>query len=421
MNHYTEKLAKILRVDKDIIAGLASRLDAATGKSGVIDQIIQENEKRLVDHLWVLGLNDKSTAHEVFDALISKVESDDLSILNALKISGLPHSETAEIVAKFVLALHPAQTGLFLKYEKAKELLRAEPPQKILSVLGYSSIDELLAKEDLLEVFSALRFFEDSAWLNNTFFKQYEKLTPDDFEERPIQLRALGPKWALAAKEFVEKKFHNISHLKELGVIFIIPIFLGISGETLRTISLLLHYLSEVEYYSELFAGFAKDPSTFANKVISLLRGDVLEHPLPQITDPTKTQVLVVQRYLAKSDVNDWRLFVPHINPEALHWARAKQDLEKVNEILPGFSNGMEFWTTVESAGDFFKTDVGVDVFASFNLVDIVMELVMQKEKTKYFYHHQEAIWNRIFTGYLGEDKVRELTMENILRGWFEI
>src|SRR3989344_8306484 len=184
-NHYTEKLAKILRVDRAIIAGLEARLDAATGKSGVIDQIIKENEKRLVDHLWVLGLNDKSTAHEVFDALISKVESDDLSILNALKISGLPHSETAEIVAKFVLLLHPAKKGFFLKYEKARELLKAEPPKKILSILGYFDIDELLAKEDLLEIFSALRFFEDPKWLNEAFFKQYEKLTPVDFEERP--------------------------------------------------------------------------------------------------------------------------------------------------------------------------------------------------------------------------------------------
>lgn len=411
----------MLRVDKKTISDLEMKLNATTGRVEVIDQIIQENEKRVIDHLWVLGLNDKATAHEVYDALISKVEADDLAILSALKISNLPHSESAKVVANFVSNLHPPKKGFFLKHEKARELLKTEPPKNILSALGYATVEEMLAKEDLLEVFSALRFLEEPEWLNGVFFKQYEKLDPSDFEERSIQVRALSAQWAKAAEKFVAKKYHNVSHLKEMGVIFVIPVFLGISGETLRLISLLLHYLNEVEYYSELFEQLSFDPKTFSAKIISLLRGDVVEHRLPDTKDPKKTQILVVQRYLAKDDENDWRLFFPHINPEALHWERAEQELQLINSRLPGFSNNLEFWTNVGAVGDFFKTDVGTEVFVSFNIVDTVMALVKQKELLKYLYHHQESIWNKIFFGYFGREKVRELSKQHILEGWFEV
>ncbi len=278
----------------------------------------------------------------------------------------------------------------------------------------------MLKNEDLLEVFSALRFLEDSEWLNTVFFKQYEKLTPDDFEERPIQLRALSQKWSKAAEKFVAKKYHNISHLKEMGVIFVIPLFLGISGESLRTISLLLHYLNEVQFYAELFKELISEGGAFAQKLISLLRGDVVERqPVPG--DPNKMPILVVQRYLAKDDENDWRLFAPHINPEALHWERAEEEIQLINTRLPGFSNNLDFWGNCGTVGDFFKTDIGTEALVSFNIVDTAMDLVKQKVLIKYLYHHEEAMWNKIFEEYFGKDQLRVMSKKYLLQGWFEV
>lgn len=421
MNNYTEKIARVLRVDKHVISRLEADLEKATGKMGVFQKIVEENDKLLDDRLRVLGLNRNSTAQEVYDTLISKIEADDLAIFKALKIESLTHSESAQKVVDFIPKLHAPTKGFFLKYEKAKQLLIAEPPKMILKALGYKYVEEMLEKEDLLEVYSALRFLEDSEWQNKVFFKQYETLHPEDFEEREIQLRALGPKWAKAAEKFVAKKYHNVSHLKELGVIFVIPVFLGISGETLRLISLLLHYLNEVQYYAGLFRESAKSEG-FSGKIISLLRGDVLEERLPEpAIEARRPRFLVVQRYLAKDDENDWRLFEPHINPEALHWEKAEEEIQLVNKKLPGFSNNLEFWGGLGAVGDYFKTDTGVEILVSFNLVDTVMALVKQHELIKYLYHHQEAMWNKIFMNYFGLEKLREYTKRNILKGWFEI
>lgn len=417
-NHYAEKVAKFLRVDKRIISDLEERLNQATGKSGVVEKLIKENDKVVDEKLSELSLNRKASAHEVYDALISRIEADDLAILNALNIKGLEFVEMANRVVEFIKNLHQPKQGYVLKLEKAKELLMKEPPKKIMAALGYKKMEEMLMKEDLFEVFAALRFLEDAEWLNTVFFKQYESLTPDDFEERYVQVRALHPKWAKAAEKFVAKKYHNVSHLKELGMIFVIPVFLKISGETLRLISLLLHYSNEVEYYSEMFRDLSKDPKTFAANLISLLRGDVLEK---RPEDGEKAKFLIVQRYLAKDDENDWRLLYPHINPEAIHWEKAEEEIQQINTKLPGFKNNLGFWAGLGTVGDYFKTDIGTEALVSFNLVDTVMALVKQKELIKYLYHQQEALWNKIYTSYFSREHLMETSKKYILKGYFKL
>lgn len=433
-SNYQEKIAKILRTDKKVIENLERDLEKVTGKVGVLKLIAEENEKLLIEKLNVLGLNQDSRSDEIYDALISKIEADDLAIFKYIGAE-YDHQTSAQRTVDFVKKLHSPTRGFFLKKEKAKQLLIAEPPKKILAALGYKYVEEMLQKEDLSEVYSALRFLEDSEWQNKIFFKQYETLHPDDFEERFIELRALDPKWAKAAEKFVAKKYHNVSHLKELGVIFVVPIFLGISGETLRLVSLLLHYLNEVQYYSDLFKGFSQEynsrpkgaglassEATFANKVISLLRGDVIEKRLPRpLAEIRRPRFLVIQRYLAKDDENDWRLFEPHINPEALHWQKAENEIVNIGERLYDFKNSLGFWKDLDTVGDFFKTSSGVDILISLNLVDTVMALVKRKELIKYLYHQQEALWNKIFIGYFGLEKLEEMSKKHILRGWFEV
>lgn len=419
-----DKIAKILRVDKRVVYDLEMALNHVTGRSGILEKILQRNEKLMKDRTASLGLTPGAKASEVYDTLISKLEADDLKICQAIGSCSARGYGAAKNICEFVGKLIKPRKGYFIKLEKAKEFLMAEPPKKILEAMGYATVGEMLQKEELLEVFSALRFLEDQEWLNGIFFKQYEKLKPEDFEVREIQVRPLGEKWATAAEKFVAKKYHNVSHLKELGVIFIIPIFLGMSGETLRLLSLLLHYHHEIEYYSKLFKDFMDlDGADFAPKIISLLRGDVAEEKVKfiDVADSKKSRWLIVQRYLAKGDENDWRLFVPHINPEALHWERAEEDIFRIEKVLPDLKNGLDFWRGLGWVGDFFQTEAGVPILVSFNIVDTVMALVKEQELIKYLYHQQEAMWNEIFAGYFGEEAIEEYSRKYIIKGWFEV
>jgi len=415
-----EKIAKILRTDKDNIRLLEEKLSALTGKKDVMSKIVEENEAIIRNRLDFLGLGRQLTAKEIFDALISKIEADDAQLFKVLGSPSVLLSKDWQRVLEIAQDISDKQKGFFLKQEKAVEFLKNQPPEKILQVLNYKNVDELLEKENIFEIFSALRFVEGNEWLNKIFFKQYENLKPDDFEEREIKVLALPERWAPIAQNFIKHKYHNISHLKELGLIYTIPLSLEISGETMRNLGLIFHYFNEVKFYSDLFKGFSNDANIFAKNLISLLRGDIIDER-PPVSPTEKTQWLIIQRYLAKDDENDWRLFQPHVSPEALHWERAERMLVKAGKVLNNFSADLAFWENLNWAGDYFNTETGIDVLVSFNLIDTAMSLVKQKEFIKYLYHHQEALWNKIFSEYFGEEKMEELMKENIVEGWFEI
>jgi hypothetical protein len=204
-----------------------------------------------------------------------------------------------------------------------------------------------------------------------------------------------------------------------MGIIYVIPLPVEVSGETLRNLALLLHYFNEIPFYSDIIRKFANMPETFVENLKSLLRGDVLDTPLP--TEEGKMPWMVVQRYLAKDDENDWRLFAPHINPEALHWEKAEQLLMVVARSLEGPSADLSFWKGLSWVGDHFKSDAGIDVLVSFNLVDTAMALVQQKEMVKFLYHHQESMWNKIFMEYFGQEKMEAMMKEYIIKGYMEL
>lgn len=418
----SHKISSILRIDHHVIDGLVRDLELTYAKVGVLDNIIEENEVVIRDRLDFLGLGRNVGAYDVYDALISKVEADDIKIFEALSRPNINIPEEAKRVLGLARAVSENRRGFFLKQEVARKFLYNEPPRLIMDALGYETVDAMLAKEDLLEVYSALRFLENSEWLNKIFFKQYEHLTPDDFEERDIIERVLSTKWVSLAENFTKKKRHNVTHLKELGVIFIIPVSLNYSGETLRLVALLCHYFNEINFYNDLFRNFSAEKETFAKNVISLLRGDVIDHRLPQMMQEVRrSNFLIVQRYLAKDDENDWRLFEPHVNPEALHWEKAEKGIVNIPEVLNQVKDGLHFWKDLGWVGDYFKDEVGHDILVSFNLVDTVMSLVKEKEMSKYLYHHQEALWNKIYVSYFGEADMLEKIKQNIIKGWIEV
>ena len=415
-----EKIAKILRAPKEEIKRLEQELGKRTDRKKVLGEIIKENDTAIENRLAELGLGKRRNADKVNRALISKVENDNTSLFESLDKPKLTNRRDLERVLGVALEAANHPKGFFLKKEKAARLLEQEPPKHILKALGYKNVSMMLAKEELSQVFAALRFLEEREWLNNVFFKQYGTLKASDFEERDIAVQVLDARWATRAEPFVRKKLHNVSHLKELGLIFVIPIELGIAGELLRMFSLLLHYLNEVPYYSHLFKKYSKD-ADFSRKIISLLRGSVPEEK--NVGDPDKIQWFIVQRYLAKEDPNDWRLFVPHVNPEGRHWDKAQNMLISAGSILKNFSADLRFWQGLNWVGDYFRSESGGETLVSFNLVDTIMSLVVAQEGSamRYFYHHQEVLWNKIFISYFGEEKMKELVDEHIIKGWFEV
>lgn len=421
----TDYFSKILRTEPTALENIVGLLHRKTGRALILERLQDANELKMKNALERLGLLQSVSAPEILHAITGWVKESEASLLAALKDgqtlspSGPEFETVTGALCNSANAVAGNQRGFFLRTQKAQELLERYPPPNILRAFGCRDTAELLRQENLFEVWAALRFFETKEWMNETFLKGYEELEPADFEERDIRLFVLPKKWLEASEKdeaFVKKKYHNVSHLKEMGVVFVVPVPSEVPGVMLRIFLLLLHYLHEVPFYSHLFRK-ARASENFPAKIISYLRGDVRE--VTEITAPN--QVLVIQRYLAKDDPQDRRLFLAHVNPEAIHWRNAENDLGRYAKNIA--NPILEVWQDLDWVGGFFG-----DSLVSFNLVDSVMSTISGEAgnsqdhiEMKYRYHHQEALWNKIFAEYLGETTVEQLATDNLEKGYFSL
>jgi len=401
------KLAKILNVDEIMLEKLDEDMGKRTGRQGVLEKIGEKNEEVMNSTLNVLNSKNRSAAH-VRSILRQTIFGQEKRLLELVgESSGRTEFEKAAHLAEKIAR---GGKGFFLKKEMAKEILEKRQPEKLFSYLGVRNVSEALKKHDVTEIFSALRFTESDEWMHETFDATYGNFTAKDFEERNIEIRVLGPEWKTVSEQFVAKKHHNVSHLKEFGVIFLNPIRENIPGKFLRDFALLLHYFHEIEFYSKLFRKYSGE-SDFAGKLKMLLRGDV-----PEIYKVEPGEWLIVQRYLAKTNSQDPRLYLPRVNPESIHWARGERDLTSFR--APEAHLDLKIWHDLDWVGGIFEN--GEDEVVSFDLEDNAMSLVsfMEGKDEGFNYHQRESMWTKIFEEYAGGDEEMEkLLLNNFDKG----
>lgn len=411
-----QKIARLLRAPDEMLANLFFQMEKITSKAGVAEKIEKEIEEKVEQKLKGLGLErDKADAQTVEVLILKKTAEADAAFYEFL---GRPDYSSQEGCQKMVETIHGIahlNPGFFLKEEKLRSFLFLNPPKNIMEALGYQNVEEMLAKENIYEIFAALRFVENERWLNETFFRPYHDLNADSFEERETKVMVLSKKWEQIGQKFVGKKLHNISHLKEVGIVFLIPTSeKAKEGMTLETFSLVLHYLHEIDFYCKLFKKYASEPN-FGNNLVKLVSGEVSFNKL----DEGAVNWRIVQRYLAKIDPQDPRLFEPHVNPETVHWLKAEKEMDEFAAKNPQIK--MDFWQGVDDfVGAIFLAGKKGDDIISFDLLDNLISLT-RGGIGKYLYHQQEALWNKIFIEYFGEEKLEEMIIENIEKGVIEL
>ncbi|MDD3735435.1 MAG: hypothetical protein PHO31_03075 [Candidatus Pacebacteria bacterium] len=399
-----QKIAKILRTPENVIYNLQTELEGLTNKKDVLRDLVKINEEKIKDRLQKMNLSSNILAKDVFNGLQKKV-----SRCNDI----FDKKFTLEQLIEAAQDISGKPKGFFISDKKMRDLFFKNPPQNILNILGYKNVEEMFQKEDITELVCALRFAEDSLWLNNVFFRPYNHLQKEDFEEREIKIVILPKKWEKVGRKFVGHKLHNISHLKEFGIIFIIPTE---NINKFEVFTLLLHYLFEIQFYSKLFKRYQNFPN-FGENIISALKGEIIGYPLRY--HGTGKYWQIIQRYLAKDDPNDPRLFEPHVNPEALHWENAERlifDFAKKNKNI---CDEIIFFEELDFVGDYFPENNG-EVLISFDLIDNVISFSKGTSVfEKYLYHQQEALWNEIFKSYVGDgEKLEEILIDNMDKGY---
>ena len=412
------KIAKLLRMpDESRLVDLFEKMGKITGKKNVAEKIYEENQSIVGQRLRELGIGeDKADSQYVEMELLRKTREADEGLHNFL---GNPDYGSQDGCKKLIEVIKEAklgrEEGFFLKEAKMRDFLFLNPPQNTVKALGYKSVKEAMEKESVYHIFAALRFAENERWLNNFFFRPYNDLLADSFETREIRVEVLPEKWRKIGAEYAGKKLHHISHLKEAGIVFIIPAAQdGYPGQSLENFTLIFHYLYEVEFYSRVFRKYAGS-SDFGRKIVDLLAANVSSLPLPK----EGVNWRIIPRYLAKLNESDPRLFEPHINSEPLHWLKAESDIDRLAEKNPQI--GLSFWRGIDDfVGEIFHAGKKGDNLVSFDLIDNLIFL-SRGGIGKYLYHQQEALWNKIFIEFAGLEKMEEILTEKLDKGWIEL
>ncbi len=391
------ELAELLNAKQPLFDLGIEDLEEITKKEGLDQKLDLEIKKKFAQFVnRELGISSEESRGEViYKGLMELIwRQNDLVLDKYLKLE--KNANLDEIISasvSFVEKMKLTRTVFRLKDSKAKELIKKNPPKNIMDLLGYKNVSELLKNERLEEIYGALRFAEGDAWLEE-FNAQYKRLKASDFTTSEIHLIKMPIRWAPLTKKFIEKKKHNVTHLKELGVVLV----LETEDESLRhglvlkVLPLLVHYFYEVHLYSTFFKFRAKT-----------LRGEAFGGLLSEtiIADPKTNLELggehihwrVIQRYFGKLEDADKHpeIFEPHLQPEDLHWDNAQNALAKV---IPELS----IWEDLDYVG-IMKDGLPL----SLNLMDLTLSFANKNRyKEHLFYHFRESLWNEIFGRYMG-------------------
>jgi len=397
-------LRDLLDAEEPTFSASIRQLEEISGKTGADTKLIGDITGMAHENLRQLGLNPAaSTGEEVYNALLGRVEQD---IKRLTKIIGANESEDVRYLVPFMVdaanSVKFNRKVFVIKREKAKEFLRTMPPKQLMEKLGYGTVDQMIAGEDFDEIYTALRFSEGPEWLTK-YNELFKTVTPHDYEERDLRIVVMDhEKYVDLAAHFVQKKLHNVTHTKEMGIIVVVPMHAKtMRGLVLKTLPLLFHYMNEVKLYSTFFKLKSAKPH-FGETVVNTL-----------IADPgSGTQLVgknihwrVIQRYLGKhkEDSVDKIAFEPHVQPEDLHWRRAE-------ELLYQLDPELEFWKDRDYVA------LNYDGFpVAFNLFDVSFAYSNKETyEGRYAYHFRESLWNEIFVRYLGFKNLAAQVLEQL-------
>jgi len=396
-------LRDLLDAEEPVFSMALKQLERASGHPGADAKLIGNILEKAHDRMRKLGLDpSNTTGREFYQALLARIASDNERVTRL--VGATDSSDVKQLVPLLIDAANKVDFNrrvFVMKREKAKEFLRQMPPKNLMAKLGYETIDALFQGEDFDELYTALRFSEGSDWLND-YNECLKTVTADDYEERDIRILAMDHnKYVDLAEHFTQKKLHNVTHTKELGVIVVVPLRDAHSkGLTLKTLPLLLHYLNEVKLYSNFFKLKSRQPD-FGKIVVTTLIAD------PGNASQMAGQYVhwrVIQRYYGKlKDESHKEDFEPHVHPEDLHWRKAE-------DLLYQIDPKMEFWRGIDYVALPFD---GLPVSANFVDASLSYANSMTYED-RYFYHMRESLWNEIFIRYMSYPNLEKQILQQL-------
>lgn len=395
-------LSQLLQAKEPLFSMALHDLEQASGNSAVDVRLIADMSTIIKQKVRELGLDPNDTTDkELYHALQNLVALHD-SYLTRIIGSNVDDTANAQLIniQKTLKNLKLSKYCWTLKHSVAKKILKAHPPKNVMKRLGYKSIDSMLKRESIGEIYCATRFMETKSW-QTKLVKSYKKLSPSDFETRAIEVLLLDQeKWGDAANSLIMQQRHNITHLKELGVLMLLPIPVKrLRGLTITVLPLALHYMNEIRSYSTFFKLQQVRPD-FGDILVTTIRED--PHSAASIGGQS-VHWRVIQQHYGTSSRPIPENFEPHIQAEDLDWKKAE-------EILYHLEPALKFWEGLDYVAT-LNQDNPVSLSLMDNAVSYCNGLEYGQQSSG---HYRESLWNEIYARYMGEEAIASSVLNQL-------
>ena len=397
-------LAELLGIDDPLFSIGVHQLEQASGQPGVDVRLYSEVVRNAHQKTRELGLDpNDTTAEELYLALLGLVKKHDQFL--AKRLGASDPSDVQDVmkrIQRFVHKLDAPKSAWAIKPAAAKRLLKLAPPKRIMKQLGYRSIDSMLKRESVAELFVAMRFAETPEWLQ-AFTKKYKHLSPRDFETRDVEFLLLDTnKWGAAAETYVRSQHHNVAHMKEMAVIALMPLPISrLPGITIAVLPLLLHYLNEIRMYSTYFKLQQVRPD-FGQTIVKTLLYDPRNHASVAGHDVHWRNIH--RHFGNQKTASHPEMFEPHVQAEDLLWRKAEEILYRIEPAL-------HFWHDMDYVA--VKKDNSI---VSFNLMDIAVNYVNGVAYGRQSINHfRSSLWSELFVRYIGQPALEYQVLQQLV------
>lgn len=396
-------ISALLAKEKSAIRTTLAKLEQASGENSIDSRLISEIIINSKSKIKQLGLDaDDTTPEELYVSLNNLAELHDGFLAKA--IGGEDSSNVSDMlprITKYANNVAKSKSVWGIKHAVAKRQIKLIPPKQLMKKLGYRSIDSMLKRENIDDLFAGIRIIESTEYLAK-FFNNFSKLRPSDFESRKMSVRLLThKKWEKVTNEYVRKTRSNLIELRELGSVIVTSIPVEkLPGTTITVLPLILHQLNDIHTYSSFFK-FEQVQYDFGTILSNALQDKPISNVNMAGLDLSWNIVRDHFGKLAKSGVSD--IFEPHVHND---------DLEKsiVEESLYKLEPALHFWFGNEILGLPYSNGV-----ISFNLMDvatnIVNNLAYGENSTKYL---ADGLWDELLTRYLNEEPLHDQVLQQL-------
>lgn len=396
-------ISDLLEKEKTALRTTLDKLEQASGESSIDSRLLSEIIVKSKSKIKQLGLDANDTnAEELYAALINLAQLHDTFLSKAL--GGSDPADTKDMlprIQKFTNSIASTKTVWAIKHSVAKRQLKSIPPKLLMKKLGYRSIDSMIKREPIDDLFAGIRVAESSEYINK-FFDSFKNLRPSDFESRKMLVRLLTQKrWQNVTNNYVTNTRDNLVELKELGSVVIMNLPVEkLKGATIMLLPLILHKLNNIHIYSSYFK-FEQVQNDFGDILSSTLLGKSVSRINMAGLDLSWNVIRDHFGKLSQDGLTD--VFEPHIQLDDLEDKIVEESLYKLEPAL-------HFWFGNNFLGLPFS-----DGAVSLNLLDIATDFVnnlsFAASSTKYL---SLALWDELLARYLSELPLQDQVLQQL-------